>query len=513
MKTLLAYLSGRPDRSDPYISLVPTGVCSLHAVLRDAGHDALLVNFSGWTAREIERELVAYAPDLIGISQWTHNRHAALELARTCRRLFPKAVIVMGGAHATFCYCDLLAADSPLDLVVLGEGEQTLLELVERLEQSRPWQDVRGIAFRSDGRVVETPHREQLADLDSLPYPSEYFDAARGLDLGLQPEFILSARGCPSACHFCSSPAFWGRAVRFRSPARIVDEIMQVRERYGLIYFSMRDDTFTANRLRTLEFCRLLEERRAGVLWNCQSRATALDAELLRAMKRAGCECIQLGVESGAPEVLRQLGKMITPSQVEHAAAMIREVGIHLSIYLISDVPSETDDDFQQTTALVRRIHPDDGYVSPLAYFPGTRLFNEAVAMGRAAESVFAESAQEAVYVASKPGKRGQRLLKVVGSSGRQSAELFKRQKQELGFCWTTNVLAGEWLRQNGELRAAAAEFSEVTRRQADNPWGWYLLAELLLEQGRLSEARMNYRRVVELVPRHAASLEALREL
>lgn len=513
MKILLVYLSGALDRSDPYISIVPVGLCSLHSALREAGYNSLLANFSGWSSDQIRKEIAAFSPDVVGISQWTHNRHAAMELAQQCRDLLPDALIMMGGGHATFCFKELLVEGSPIDLIVLGEGEATLLELLDRMKRSIPWDDVTGIVHKIADRIIENPSRELMADLDLLPDPSKYLEYSQGIDLKLQPEFILTARGCPSACHFCSSPAFWGRKVRYRSPAVIVDEIIRVRDRFGVIYFSMRDDTFTANKQRTMEFCHLLEKRKAGVLWNCQSRATAVDTELLKAMKRAGCECIQLGVESGSPRILRQLGKTIMPAQVTQAATMIREVGINLSIYLISDVPGEEEEDYRQTVALLRSICPDDGYVSPLAYFPGTRLFLDAVATDRVTGSIFDDSCQDAVYVNGKPGKGGQRLIKAIDACRQQSVERFVRQKELLGYCWTTNIIKGEWLRTHGKLRAARIEFEEICRLEPDNPWGWFLLADLNLEQENIKEARKCYTKVLEIVPRHAASLEALSEL
>lgn len=511
MKILLTYLSGVSDRQDPYISLLPTGLCSMHACLREAGFDALLTNFSGWSAADITRCLADQQPDIVGISQWTHNRHAALELAALVRKERPACLVIMGGAHATFCYAELLQGTSPVDCVVLGEGEETLLEIARHRQEGTSWCDVSGIAYSADGEVVCTSPRAPLKNLDQLPMAAAFLEQSLGVDIPLQSEFILTARGCPSACYFCSSPKFWQRKVRFRSPERIVAEMTFIRDRYGLIYFSLRDDTFTADRARTIEFCRLLIEGRTGILWNCQSRVNALDEELLVWMKRAGCECIQLGVESGSPRLLSRLGKTITPAQVEHAAGLIRHVGINLSIYLISDVPEETEDDLQETIALVKRIRPDDGYVSPLAYFPGTRMFEEAVLAGQVDRNVFEQDDQAAVYAVGKPGRNARRILQCLGRVAQHDAQRFKRQKELLGYCYVTNVLAGEFYRQRGDYRAAEDEFREITERESDNPWGWYLLGDLYVESGKSGLARECYRRVCELVPEHAPSRQALR--
>lgn len=510
MKIVLAYISGVSDRQDPYISLLPTGLCSLHACLREAGFDAVLANFSGWPDADIRRQLSSLKPDIAGISQWTHNRHAAFDLAGLVRNVNPDCTVVMGGAHATFCYAQMLRDESPVDCVVLGEGEETLLEIVHHRNEGTSWRDVNGIAYLSSGKIVVTPPRTPLNNLDNLPMAASFLEQSVGVDIPLQLEFILTARGCPSACHFCSSPKFWQRKVRFRSPDRIVEEMMFIRDTYGLIYFSLRDDTFTADRARTIEFCRLLIERRTHVLWNCQSRVNALDEELLVWMKRAGCECVQLGVESGSPRILSRLGKTITPAQIELAAGLIRQVGINLSIYLITDVPGETEDDMRHTIELIKRIRPDDGYVSPLAYFPGTRMFEEAVVAGHTDRNVFETDDNTAIYAVGEPGRNSRRILQWLGRVAPHDALRFKRQKDLLGYCYVTNVLAGEFYRQRGDHGLAEREFREITEQEPDNPWGWYLLGDLYGEMGEKKVALECYRAVCMIVPEHGPSRKAL---
>ena len=511
MKILLVYISGETDRRDPYITLLPTGLCSLHAVLREAGFDAILANFSGWSRDRINRQVTELKPDVVGISQWTHNRHASFELARVVRAVAPKSFIVFGGAHATFSYLDLLFIDSPVDCIVLGEGEETLLEVVRRLEQGKGLFDVPGIALLSDGEVVVTAARTLLKSLDVLPIAVSYLEHSVGVDTQLQAEFIITTRGCPSACYFCSSPKFWSRKARFRSPGNIVHEIECIRDRYGLIYFSIRDDTFTVDRARTLEFCRTLIDRHIRIVWNCQSRVTTLDEELLVWMKRAGCECIQLGVESGSQRVLKQLNKSITTDQVEAAAALIRKVGINLSIYLITDIPGETEEDIRQSISLVRKIRPDDGYVSPLAYFPGTRLFDDAVDAGTVGRDVFTKCSDSAVFAQPRLSGSSNRILTTLGQATQVNIKRFQEQKRLLGFCFVTNVLTGEYFRSNSDYVAAENEFREIAEREPDNPWGWYLLAELYAETGRFNKAEECYRAVCTLVPHHEPSLRALK--
>lgn len=510
MKILLIYQSGTPNRDDPYINLLPTGLCYLHAYLRESGYDSLLANFSAWSDNRIREEILAFRPNIIGISQWTHNRHTSLKLAQMCRELLPESTIVMGGVHASFCYEDILIEGSPVDIVIRGEGELTLLELAARLSSKTDWRDIAGLAFRSKDNIIVTKLRKYIYDLNTLPIPSSYLDSSLGVDPEMQSEFIVTTRGCPSNCYFCSSPDFWGRKVRFRSPESIVKEILYIREKFGLIYFSIRDDTFTVDRKRVLEFCSLLQKQQICIIWNCQSRVTAIDEELLIQMKRAGCECIQLGVESGSPGILEKLGKNISVAGIERACKVIRDIGINLSIYLISDVPGETNDDIQQTIELVRRIHPDDGYVSRLAYYPGTQLYKDALLSNAITPSFFHDSPKDALYVKSTTGHHSAVLLKALVNNQKDEPERFRRQKEYLGYCYTTNVIAGEWYRKNGEHQKAEKELLEITAVEPKNPWGWFLLGDLYAEFGRVKKMKDCYKKVQEIIPNHRPSKEAL---
>lgn len=509
MKILLTYQSGQPDRTDPYISVLPTGLCYLHACLQEAGYSSLLTNFSAWSPTKIARQLELSKPDVIGISQWTHNRHHSMELAKLCRKTLPDCLIVMGGGHATFCYDDILTDNSPVDIVIRGEAEKSLLDLVAAVSTKKIWHNIPGLAYRLEGKTVVTPPRDNIDDLDCLPLPARYLDISVGVDLELQSEFIVTTRGCPSTCFFCSSPDFWGKKVRFRSPGAIVEEIQFIRKKFGVIYFSIRDDTFTADRKRVLEFCTLLQIQEVNILWNCQSRVTAIDEELLVQMKRAGCECIQLGVESGSPRILGQLGKKILPPQIEDACSLIRMVGINLSVFLISDVPGESEDDIQKTLALVRHIHADDGYVSPLAYYPGTRLYKEAIASDKISQNIFSDSPLPALYVATKPGRASQRFINELARNHRDKSKYFKQQKTHLGYCYVTNIIAGEWYRQRGDFANAEQELREITSRQPNNPWGWLLLGDLYSEMGKSRKGKEFYARVLEIVPEHGPSKAA----
>lgn len=509
MRILLAYKSHPAGAADPYTSLLPVGLGYINACLRKGGFQSRIANLSGMGWKKTEALLNREMADILGVSQFTHNRHESLTLARLAKKLNPGCFIIFGGPHATHRAHAILDQERAVDAVILGEGEETFLELAGSLAaKGDSIGRVRGIAFRGGTGVVLTPPRERIADLDLLPIPAAYFDDAIGVDLKRQLEFIITSRGCPAPCRFCASPRFWGKRLSFRSPRSIVDEIRFIRDRFGLIYFSIRDDTFTADRERVLEFCRLLLRERVFVLWNCQSRVNAVDEEMLCWMKRAGCECIQFGVESGSEKVLAQLGKRITPEQVKSAAYASRRAGINLSAYLITGVIGEAEGDLEATLSLIAEIKASDGQVSPLAYYPGTALFEKSVAAGIARQDLFEAETAEAIYLRNDPfvarstGRLLSKLAKVA-QQNRYKGMDFRSQKEVLGYCHATNVLAGEYFESVGRWQSAEAEYNEIVGREPDNPWGWLMLGDLYAMTGYPDKANNCFERLAMLVPKH----------
>lgn len=520
MEILLAYKAHSGGERDPHTSLLPIGLGYINAFLRKEGYRSKVANFSRSAWREIADFIADRPPAILGVSQFTHNRFDSLRLARLTKKINPSCFVVFGGPHATHRFREILSQNDSVDAVVIGEGEETFCELVRCLAQNRSNEldSVRGIAFRNAGSILMTPPRMPLDDLDALPFPAAYFDDAIGVDVRRQMEFIVTSRGCPASCRFCSSPRFWGRSLRFRSPRSIVDEIKFIRDRYGLIYISIRDDTFTADRNRVLDFCRLLLQEKVYILWNCQSRVNAVDQEVLFWMKRAGCECVQFGIESGSMKVLRTLGKNITREQIRKAAEYTRRAGLHLSLYLVTGVPGETDEDVGETLSLLESIKASDGQISPLVYYPGTSLCEEGMNSGSIGRDLFESDTRDALYVRSDAFVRNSTkfLLKRVESVAEKTSFTqadFRAQKNELGYCHATNVMAGEMYESEGKWLKAETEYREIIVREPDNPWGWLMIGELHDRRGDAANARQAFKALASLVPAHAPAFSYMGEL
>ena len=195
--------------------------------------------------------------------------------------------------------------------------------------------------------------------------------------------YLSSSRGCPATCNFCNTPEFWGTSIRFRSAESVLREMRLLRERHGLTYFSFRDDTFTANRDRVLKLMDGIQGSGLHPLWNCQSRVNLVDEDRLVAMKRAGCEFMQFGVEHGSERVLQLLDKGTNLRHARRALDLVRKVGMNLGIYLITGIPGETWADVEESATFIRDTRPSDCQISPLALYPGTRMFDQYRAEGR----------------------------------------------------------------------------------------------------------------------------------
>ncbi len=513
MHLLLAYISSQQQeiKAETYESLLPIGLCSLHAMLRSQNVPVTLANLSGMKQKEILTLLKKTKPTVAGLSQWTHNRHTTIELARIIKKTLPDCAILLGGGHASEQAEQILYNHPEIDIILIGEGEETLPELLEAIKIRGSLELIPGIVIRKHSKPFRTQSRSIVKELDNLPFQSRYLHEAINVNSRIQAEFISSARGCPAACTFCSSPSFWGRKVRNRSVNSVIEEILFIKEKYGLIYISLRDDTFTADRRRTVDFCRQLIDRRLNIFWNCQSRAEVIDKETLQWMRKAGCECVQLGVESGSPDILKLLNKNISTEQVIRAADLIHQSGINLSVYLISGIPEETKTNRKQTIDLIKRIKPDDLQIAPLAYYPGTALFQSSIISGKIDDNIFETSRTEAVLAKPDGLKDTERLLSLTRPyQNKKLIKTFISIQKESGYSAVTAMLTGDLFLEKGNFKEAEKEYLQITETEPDHPWGWYLLGELYEQAGKAEKAVICFENVLKLVPNHQPTQEIL---
>lgn len=341
------------------------------AALRPGAHPA-------WA--ELDRVVREYAPDVVGIQAYTDFFASTLRTAEICRAAAPRARIVLGGPHVRARRDEVFELCPEADFLVRGEGELTFLELLSGLETGCPALDaVDGLSWRDGGAWRHNPDRlptPECLDADGpdrslLSRHAEYTSE----DMGL----VMTSRGCPYNCGFCATET---RTVRNRPLGDVMGEIRAVRERYGTVQFALKDDSFAVNKRRVAEFCDRLRSERLKVNWECNTRVNVVDAELLLAMRRAGCNFVKVGIESGSDRVLASMNKRITVAQILEAARTLRRSGIHWTGYFMMGLPGETRDDVMATLEVLRQTRPHVAVLGVYQPYPGTALFEEGVRRG-----------------------------------------------------------------------------------------------------------------------------------
>jgi radical SAM superfamily enzyme YgiQ (UPF0313 family) len=510
-RALLAYTSGQELADDYFACMIPVGLGILNAVLNARGFHSEVGNFSRYDRERLTNILEETRPDVLGLSVFTFNRHASHELAALYKRIRPDGLAIAGGPHVTHLDRQWLEHYPQFDAVVRGEGEQTLIELLERQLAGQPLSGTLGSTVRdSSGGICVAPERPTITDLDQLPHNAAHLHRSIGVNVGQQLRYFISSRGCPGACTFCNTPLFWGKRVRFRSVQDVMSEFRTIRERHGLIYLSIRDDTFTAHRPRTIELCKELIDSRLYFMWDCQSRVNLVDEERLEWMKRAGCHHVQYGIESGSERILQILQKDIKLEQIRKAVSLTRAAGLVVSIYLISGVPEERPEDIEATCALIREVLPHDGIVAPLAFYPGTKLYDSSARFLGADDSIWLTDPRHAIWVREDDeAQRHHRQIEAqLAATGRKAAfrpDDFQHFEQRLGWLFTTELQRSEYWRRQGDYDQARACAEVIVERQPDNPWGYLRLAELHQELGEDHRARTYRDKARNLVPRLAA--------
>jgi len=364
---------------------LPIGLAYLAAVLEENGYDVTVIDCPALEMNlgQLKTKLASINPDVVGITSMTPTIQSALLSASAAKEACPDAMVVLGGPHATFMDEQVLNEEAAVDVVVRGEGEETLLELAENVSNTKSLNKIQGITFRDNGQTVRTPTRPFIKNLDELPRPAyKHFPLEKYRLFGRRMLPIMTSRGCPSQCSFCTTARMFGKAFRARSPKNIVDELEWLRDAHGADAFSFYDDTFTLDKKRALKICEEIRYRKIGLPWDCQTRVSVVSEEILRKMREANCQQVFFGVESGCQKILNAVNKGTTVEQNEKAIRLAKNAGLFVSISVIIGYPGETKEMLQETVDLIRRAEPDDVYICVATPYPGTELRRVVEEMG-----------------------------------------------------------------------------------------------------------------------------------
>jgi anaerobic magnesium-protoporphyrin IX monomethyl ester cyclase len=363
----------------------PLGIGYIASYLRKYGnHDVKMYEpeAQGLSYDDISDIVRAFVPDVIGITCSTPNFSRAISLARLCKAT-SAAKIVLGGVHASAIPDFIMESYADcIDCLVVGEGERTMLELVQAYANSDTIDTIAGVAQNKNGKVVLAEKRPYIDDLDSLPYPAR--------DLIPQNLFapnmhnaryrnclsILTSRGCPFNCSFCAARIVSGKKYRTHSAEYVLEEMAMLKKDYNARQLLITDDTFTINHDRLEQICRGMIDRKLNLSWFCFSQVTTVNKEILELMKKAGCYSIGFGIESADESILKKMGKPIKPEKARETVTIANKVGLKTQAFYIIGSPGETEQQMKETIYFSRKVNATLSFYNMLVPYPGTKEFN-----------------------------------------------------------------------------------------------------------------------------------------
>jgi len=394
------------------------GLGYIAARLRQDFPDVEIEFYSGFYDSDARILKAARGADVIGFGCTSPQFRHGLELAKKIKT--DRNVIVFGGVHPS-ALPDQVLKEQCVDAVVVGEGESAMSKLVQELKEGKRINKCR-----------YTP--EYIEDLDGMPFPDrKIIKNERNIkqafdDEGIRITSVLSSRGCPFGCTFCSSHILWGRHIRFRSPGNILDEVEGLVNDWNIQFLKFADDTFTVNKERTLEFCRQKMARGIKLPYGANAHVNTMDREMMKQLAESGCQELWYGVESGSPRILKAMHKHTDTDRIKKIFNLTREFGIKSRAYFLLGMPMETVEDIAMTEKLCDELQPDIVGFTLLSPFPCNEYYDPALMAGWD-WSIFDEYGNDWVKTATISNRELKEIQQRLVAKYQQSAAFRQRKK------------------------------------------------------------------------------------
>ncbi|MFH1226166.1 MAG: radical SAM protein [bacterium] len=398
----------------------PLGLLYVGACLARANHevDFIDIDADGFNEAEIVERMNMKKFDLVGFSSFTATINNVLKMAEFIKKTIEIPIIV-GGIHATIAGEELIK-DKNIDFVVRGEGEETIIELLEALGGRKILSEVKGIYYKDKNGIIFTGVRPLIENLDDLPFPARYLlkhpagyispDA-----LKMPVTSIMTSRGCLGNCTYCCTKQIFGRSIRFRSVRNVADEIKEAIEKYGFNEIHIMDDSFTQNKQRVLEFRDTIKERgiKTTFVFSNGIRADQVDEDILRAFKDLGVLSVGFGVESGNQTILNNIKKGIKLETVRRAFRLSKKYGFETWGFFMIGLPGETRETIRETIDFAKELEPDFAKFLILKPYPGSEVFNQLYQQGRIFDFNYNHYGTYTAPVHDLPGLSKEEILKL----------------------------------------------------------------------------------------------------
>ena len=405
-RVFLLFPPARLCRETMKVASSPLGVSYLASSIRDlvdveimdavveSDHHHDLGNDFTWygsSISDIKKRVEKFKPDIVGTTCIFSSVFPVVrEICRTVKQIDPEIVTITGGTYPAFLPSHCLMEKS-LDMIALGEGERTMVSIISRLQEGKPVNEIDGLAFKDGEDIIINPKTKFIEDLDSIPFPArdlipmdlyKKVGVPHGLS-AVSKSFapVITSRGCPAKCIYCSSTKFWGNSYRFRSPENVLDEIGELINKWDIEEIQFEDDNMTANKKRAKEIFQGMIDRGYKIKFNFPNGVAlwTLDEELIDLMQKAGCYEMALAFESGCQDVLSNIVKKPTNlKKAEGIVRIIQEKGIRTDGFYILGFPGETREQIKETINFANKIKTDMAYFFVANPLPGTAMYQMA---------------------------------------------------------------------------------------------------------------------------------------
>ncbi len=359
----------------------PLSLAYLASMVREEHEVAIIDSIAeDLSFNDVRNRIKKFNPDVVGITATTSMIPDAYKVSEIAKEINENVKVVIGGPHVTFLPDKTMEECKYIDFVVRGEGELTFKELIDAIEKNGDFEGIRGLSFRKNGKVINNPPRELIKKVDEIPLPSyDLLPMEKYKADGVKFATVVTSRGCPFNCIFCSSSLQFGKRWRGHSPERVIEELSILRNEYGRKSIEFLDDTFTLVKPRAIDISKRIVKESLDISWVASSRVDTFSKEIAEAMRRAGAHTIYFGIESGTQKILDFIGKRITPEQSKSSVKKAKEAGLHTFGSFIIGFPQETRRDVKTTLKFSRRVGVDFAQFTVATPYPGTRLWNIAI--------------------------------------------------------------------------------------------------------------------------------------
>jgi radical SAM superfamily enzyme YgiQ (UPF0313 family) len=359
------------------------GTMYVAAALRNSIRKVSIIDApaSGYTTQDILTYLKTEKPNYTGFTIYVNQVNSSMKIAKIIKGILPNTKIIFGGPHIYFHYEQIMRDCKDVDYCIRGEGEYSLLSLIESNYHNKALEGIPGLTYRKNGQVCSDLPPEIIENLDGITFPAReltpYKNYRSTESLGRKKNFttILASRGCPHDCPYCDSAARWKKRVYFRTPENVIQELIELQTIFKMKYVRFVDDYFTLKKDWVKRFCELYKEKNIKIKWQCSARIESIDSEIVQQMKMAGCKIIALGIEFGNENIRKLVRKNFSNVLIRRAVRIIKDAGIETYGLFMIGYPMETESTIKETIEMAVTLDLDMAGFSIVTPYPGTEFY------------------------------------------------------------------------------------------------------------------------------------------